>query len=520
MKAKKIYRRILIGLFLLSLWGIAVLSYYYVTFSKIPDSVSIYKGREEMLSFVPDSFFLPIEGNIEAVEQDVEEEITEETEIETEKTEEGQKETKGTEAEEKETKEKKEEETEKAGTETAEKEITDKETAGNVIRSREKNEDGLEETEEFQDEESLTVSQYMGTEKLPADLLHINLQKEVSIKAEQEGNYQLKIRCFGVLLKTVDLQVLEEQSVIPCGGIVGIYGETDGVLVLGTGEVTDMNGKKQEPAYNIVRSGDYIVGIDGKEISEKEELLEFLENSDGSSVELELRRGEEAVFVEIKPVQTKQEEYKLGIWVRNDTQGIGTLTFSTEDGRFGALGHAVTDVDTGEILSLSDAGLYEAEIASIQKGEAGNPGEISGIIHLGEDYRIGEILQNTSQGIFGTLSLPLPESLKKQAVPVALKQEITTGEAQIYCQLDNDIQTYQVEIEKIDKNPENTTKGMVVHITDEELLRKTNGIIQGMSGSPIIQNGKFIGAVTHVFVNDSTRGYGIFAENMLLNLQK
>lgn len=170
-------------------------------------------------------------------------------------------------------------------------------------------------------------------------------------------------------------------------------------------------------------------------------------------------------------------------------------------------------------MELSDAGLYEAEVASVTKGEPGKPGELSGIIHLNNENRIATIEQNSIQGIFGTLSAKPEETAKQQRIPIGLRQEITAGSAEIYCQISGELKKYKVEIEKIDKNPDIESKGMVIHIVDKELLRQTNGIIQGMSGSPVIQNGKFIGAVTHVFVNDSTRGYGIFAENMIIHLQ-
>lgn len=167
----------------------------------------------------------------------------------------------------------------------------------------------------------------MGTEKLPSDLLHINLSNKVAIEAQKEGNYEMEIRCFGILMKKVNLQVLKKQSVIPCGNVAGIYGETDGILVLGTGTVTDLYGRKKEPAYNIVRSGDYIIEVDHIRVSEKETLLELLKNSDGEEMELTLRREGKELTVRVEPVQTGDEGYRLGIWVRDDTQGIGTMTF-------------------------------------------------------------------------------------------------------------------------------------------------------------------------------------------------
>lgn len=448
---KKHYRQTLIVLFLISLWGIAILSYYYINVSQIPDYVSVFQGREEIMSFLPKGWVLPVNGRI--------------------------------------------------------------------VDSAETEKNGHNDKQKKLKEESLTVSQYMGTEKLPSDLLHINLSDKVVIEAQREGNYQMEIRCFGILMKKVNLQVLKEQNVIPCGNITGIYGETDGVLVLGTGVVTDIQGKKKEPAYNMVRSGDYIIEANHLKISKKENLLELLKDSNGERIELTLRREGEEVTVKIEPVKTGDEGYRLGIWVRDDTQGIGTMTFSTEDGKFGALGHAITDIDTGGVIELSNAGLYEAEVASVTKGEPGKPGELSGIIHLNDESKIASIEQNTTQGIFGTLSMHLTKEAKRQSIPVGLRQEIVAGPAEIYCQIGEELKKYEVEIEKIDKNPDVESKGMVIRIVDKELLKQTNGIIQGMSGSPVIQNGKFIGAVTHVFVNDSTRGYGIFAENMIIHLQ-
>jgi len=448
MDIKKRYQYILLSLFFFFFFGIAFFSYYFINVSKIPDNISIYRGREETLSFLPEGFILPITG----------------------------------------------------------------------VLTTSLDKDG-QEIQNPAETESITVSQYAGTKKLSSDLLHLNLQKKVSIEAKEQGSYQLELRCFNVIVKKIRIQVLEEQDVIPCGNIVGIYGKTDGILVLGTGEVTDIHGKTQEPAYHLVRSGDYITAVNDTVVSSKEELITFLEQESGNAVKLTLRRGEKEVLVSITPVQTSTEGWKLGIWVRSDTQGIGTLTFRTEDGNFGALGHAITDIDIGEILTLSSAGLYQAETAAIRKGSAGDPGELSGIIHMGEDYCLGSITENTYQGIYGILCNSLPENTQSKAIPAALKQEIHTGKAEIYSQLDGDITTYEVEIEKIDKNPDTTSKSMIVHITDHKLLKKTNGIIQGMSGSPIVQDGKFIGAVTHVFVNDPTRGYGILAEHMLYHLQ-
>lgn len=456
MTLKKRYRLFLIVMLLFSLCGIGGFSYYFYYISNIPDNICVYRGREELLDFLPGSFFLPVEGELCSISD------TDEHKTETDPY--------------------------------------------------------KQNLQQNAMDESITVSQYAGTKKLSSDLLHINLNKSVSIEAAKKGTYEMELRCLGVRMKNVTLQVLEEQEVIPCGGIVGIYGQTDGILVLGTGKITDIYGKKREPAYRIVHSGDYITAVGDQSVSTKEELLEILSAHDGSEMVLSLRRDNKSMSVRLSPVET-DDGWRLGIWVRSDTQGIGTMTFATKDGNFGALGHAITDIDIGEILALSDAGLYQAETASIQKGRAGEPGELSGIIHLNDSYKLGNILENTYQGIYGNLYTELPDNLKSQSVKAALKQDITTGKATIYCQLDGAINPYEAEIEKIDKNPDTTSKSMVIHITDKKLLKKTGGIIQGMSGSPILQNGAFVGAVTHVFVNDPTRGYGILAEHMIAHLQ-
>jgi stage IV sporulation protein B len=215
----------------------------------------------------------------------------------------------------------------------------------------------------------------------------------------------------------------------------------------------------------------------------------------------------------LNPVKCSEEDYKLGIWVRDDTQGIGTLTYVREDKTFGALGHGISDADTGGLLQIKDGQLYETEILGIHKGSQGSPGELSGLIRYEDDNILGEILSNTELGIFGKLDKA--EELQLKTMEVAYKQELELGEATILCQVDGEVEEYEIEITKIDKSHSDTNKGFVLKVTDERLLEKTGGIVQGMSGSPVIQNGKFVGAVTHVFVQDSTGGYGIFAETML-----
>ena len=290
--------------------------------------------------------------------------------------------------------------------------------------------------------------------------------------------------------------------------------ETKGVLIIDTGEIISREGTSLEPAKNIVKPGDYIVAFNQQSIKNKQELLKDLSFLDGEPVTLDVIRDGKQIPLSLTPVKDAAGAYKLGIWVRDNTQGIGTLTYVDGNGNYGALGHGISDVDTGELLHINKGALYQAEILGIQKGETGSPGELSGLIRYEPGRIIGNIEKNSKNGIYGNLSAGIKNTdLKK--LPVAYKQELEIGPASILCCVDGQAKEYRAEITRIDMNHEDTNKSFVIHVTDERLLELTGGIVQGMSGSPVIQNGKVIGAVTHVFVQDATSGYGIFIENML-----
>lgn len=240
----------------------------------------------------------------------------------------------------------------------------------------------------------------------------------------------------------------------------------------------------------------------------------MLQKTGGKSVTVKLRRGKNDIDVRLKPVMASDGLYKIGAWLREDTEGIGTVTYVGENGRYAALGHGITDVDTGLLISIADGGVYPASIREVVAGKSGEPGEILGTVTLGEENRIGTIKRNTPYGIAGDISGSGFIYDESQAVEVGLKQDVKKGDASILCQLDDSVEEYAIKIETVRYNNKDN-KGMVIHITDRRLLDKAGGIVQGMSGSPVLQNGKIIGAVTHVFVNDSTRGYGIFIEDML-----
>ena len=332
-----------------------------------------------------------------------------------------------------------------------------------------------------------------------------------------EGEVKISCSLLGVIpLKDIQVNLVEEQSVIPGGEAIGIYMKTKGILVVGTGTVGGADGLDYEPALNVVQSGDYITAVDGSPVADKEALVEMVNKSGGKEVVLEVWRDGETTSLKIAPVRTGEEEYKLGVWVRDDTQGIGTLTYVDGQQHFGALGHGISDVDTGGLLALSGGTLYHTDILSVTKGERGVPGELSGVIRYREDEKLGEIAENTEEGIFGTVNAQREEiAAAAEPVEIAYKQEVVEGPATILCSVDGTVQEYQAEIEKIYLNSREANKSMVIRVTDPVLLEKTGGIVQGMSGSPILQNGKLIGAVTHVFIQDATSGYGIFIENML-----
>ncbi len=339
---------------------------------------------------------------------------------------------------------------------------------------------------------------------------------EASANAFSSGSYTISYKYLGIFpMKETQVEIQEPVYVIPGGIPIGIYLETKGILIIGTGTVTGTDGLNYEPALRIVQGGDYIMAVNGQEISEKEELIELVNGCKGEEVVLDLERNGESIQVEVDPVQTKEGDYKLGIWVRDNTQGIGTLTFLTEDGTFGALGHGIADVDTGILLEPSGGRLYDTTIVNIHKGETGNPGELSGLIRYRDSYICGTIAENTEAGIFGQANTHLLEKLGTQTLQAGYKQEIEPGEAFIRSSVSGEVKDYRVEIVEVRQNEEDVNKGIILEVTDPELLSLTGGIVQGMSGSPIIQNGKIVGAVTHVFVQDSAKGFGIFLENML-----
>ena len=351
------------------------------------------------------------------------------------------------------------------------------------------------------DEEVLTVSADTGEKtiyKVGTEKLSVNLFHKFS-------------------LKDVEVSVLPKTTVIPVGNIAGVKLYTNGVLVVGMSEIEGEDNKSYKPYENSgIEEGDTIVKVNDTTIYSTDDLIENINLSKGEQLQIQYIHDEETKECSITPVKTDKEEYKLGLWVRDSAAGVGTVTFyepSTQ--KFGALGHGITDIDTGELLNIASGEFVTAEILNIKKGEDGNPGKIQGTVDGQET--IGEISKNTEFGIYGKIedlsSLNIDASKEME---VALRDEIQLGKATILSSLDNEtVQEYEIEITKIYKENNYDNKSMEIKVTDERLIKKTGGIIQGMSGSPIIQNGKFVGAVTHVLVNSATEGYAVFGDLMI-----
>ncbi len=344
------------------------------------------------------------------------------------------------------------------------------------------------------------------------------------------------------------------EGVYACGRLTGIYEQTEGVLVVNTTEVTDEDGKKVNPADKKVQCGDYILSVNGRTVADKEELSEAVNDimkqydeshedkcgtvesqkeiinenkSDSGEIKSEINkrmvkvkflRGGEKMSADITPVRMDDGRYYMGIWVKDDLAGIGTITYYTKDGRFGALGHGIGDgTQSGNLLYANSGDLYSMKLTKIKKGKAGAPGEIGGVVYFGKKSHIGTLDCNSNLGIYGQLdSDELSEYAAEDTYyPVAGKDEIHTGSAQMISEISGKLEKYNLEITNIDKKATDTNKGMELKVTDDRLIELSGGIVQGTSGSPIIQDGKIIGAVTHVFVDDPTGGYGICIDEML-----
>lgn len=365
------------------------------------------------------------------------------------------------------------------------------------------------------EEEEIDLPAIYDTENTVTALSVKNHSSGFSMMSKQTGEYQVPVRLFGIVpIKNVDVKVIRKMKVAPSGEPIGIYVETNGLLVLDTIELEGRDGLTYAPGEHILQAGDYILKWDNQAVPTIRKLNRQIQKTGKKKVPVKIRRGSEELEVAIQPILATDQTYKIGAWVREDTQGIGTLTYITKEGKFGTLGHGISDVDTGTLLDLHGGEMYSTKIVDVIKGNKGEPGELQGYIDMVADNEIGEIKGNTEVGVFGWMDSKKKNQYEQEFMPVGMKQDLKKGKAYIYANLEGKAKKYEIEIEEIRINS-NDNKSFVIHVTDKNLLKLTGGIVQGMSGSPILQNGSIVGAVTHVLVDDPTRGYGVFIETML-----
>lgn len=326
-----------------------------------------------------------------------------------------------------------------------------------------------------------------------------------------ETEYSTSVKLFNIFpVKSAKVKVSRRKYVVPGGNAFGIRLYTKGVMIIRIDGVTTPSGNVSPGKAAGLKEGDMIISVDGVDVYRNRELSAIFASSGGKTLKLEIERDSKKKEINFTPVLCSEDStYKGGLWIRDSTAGIGTVTwYDRTNGIFAGLGHAVCDVDTGEIMPLSGGDAVEAEIKGCYKGTNGSAGELCGVFSSGS---IGSLYINGETGVYGIMD---SFDADDKVVPVALRQEVKTGAAQIICTVDDTgAEYYNIEIKKIFDGTDNQ-RNMVIKVTDPVLLEKTGGIVQGMSGSPILQNGMLVGAVTHVFVDDPTEGYAIFAQNM------
>ncbi|MBS2969575.1 SpoIVB peptidase [Metabacillus sp. KIGAM252] len=351
---------------------------------------------------------------------------------------------------------------------------------------------------------------------------------EVKLKGEKAGESSVVFEWGGMPVKKTEVRVLPDLKIIPGGQSIGVKLNTLGVLVVGHHQVNTAEGKQSPGEIAGVQVGDIITEIDGTKIEEMNDVTPFIESSGktGKPLNLVIYRDNRSHKAKLYPLKDENDQaYRIGLYIRDSAAGIGTMTFiEPQSQKYGALGHVISDMDTKKPIVVHDGEVMRSTVTSIEKGNNGNPGEK--IARFSSDRVIvGDISRNSPFGIFGRLNQGMSNGVADKPLPVALSHEVKEGPAKILTVVEDDkVEAFDVKIVSTIPQKFPATKGLVLKVTDSRLLEKTGGIVQGMSGSPIIQNGKVIGAVTHVFVNDPTSGYGVHIEWMLneagINLYK
>lgn len=346
----------------------------------------------------------------------------------------------------------------------------------------------------------------------------IEVIETASTSTTNINTVNIELSLFGKLpIKDINLNFLENAEVIPVGKIIGLKLYTNGVLVVGMSEIESIDNELEKPFENVdIREGDTILKINEKEISDIDDLKKIVNSSEGENIALTILRDGTIFTSNIKPTQTEENEYKLGLWVKDAATGVGTVTFvEKETQKFAALGHGIADADTNKLIDIDSGEIVISKVISISKGEEGKPGEIKGTII--NQPTIGNVEKNTPFGIYGTLSNFTSLNIdSSEVLKVALRNEIKLGDAEVLCSIDGiTTKRYKINIEKIYSQNNSDNKSMLIKINDEELIEKTGGIIRGLSGAPIIQNDKIIGAITNVLVSNPKLGYAIFGDLMI-----
>jgi len=354
----------------------------------------------------------------------------------------------------------------------------------------------------------------------------INLNKNTVMSSlllsggNDKGMAKASLMLLGILpIKEITLNIIPDIKVVPSGEAIGVKIESKGVLVVGLSSITDVKGRKCSPAADAgFEVGDKIIDIDGRQVEKEKDIVDYLNNRQNRDEKIKVivdREGNKHDY-SVKPVKCEEDNmYRIGLWVRDNIAGVGTMTFYDPESRvFGALGHGITDIDSGVLVDINSGSIMKSKIASIQKARKTVPGELVGIFYDNDDA-YGVIEKNTSFGIYGKLNKKLNPSRIKP-VSIGLNSQIKEGPAKILTTIEgNKVEEFDIEVQKAMRQSSSESKSMVIKITDKKLIEKTGGIVQGMSGSPIIQDGRLIGSITHVLVNDPTRGFGISIEWML-----
>jgi stage IV sporulation protein B len=368
---------------------------------------------------------------------------------------------------------------------------------------------------------TMTVN-HQQTLRLESTSGRIALTRPVSIQPLHLGNATVEFRFLGLIpVRTVEVDVLPSLRLIPGGHSIGVVLHSQGVIVVGHSPILTGDGQDYTPAKDAgIAVGDVIMAINGIPAQSDIKVAETIDNSgrEGHTVDLLVKRGEQTVSISVSPILCSEtRRYRIGLFIRDSAAGVGTLTFyEPKTNTYGALGHIITDGDTNQPIDCNRGKIVLATVSGIQQGKRGQPGEKIGVF-IEEDRVLGDIRKNCQFGIYGELTAGVPNTLYSEAVPVASMSQVQLGPAEMLTVVDGQtIEKFSIEIQRINLQDAPEGKGMVIKVTDPRLLEKTGGIVQGMSGSPIMQNGKIVGAVTHVFVHDPAKGYGCFVDWMLM----